>query len=337
MVRTVDNIKESSRSTHGKFRGINDQDIEKLVVEIAKTWEFKKLIASLIPEMLNIWAGNSRLKKWMTLPVERSIKSTFIGIHESSQSLPSSSILEDPGHLENLGDQFITLVNHVIGMSVQVTQTIETLPPEKKEEFLGNIVSQLNLGQVGEGMASFGRMLNEVHDRKETFISDHLKASVAEGMERFDFGILQEFVKKSQADFIEFTKIVNTELWKSPEKMTDLLGLIPASLNALMGPLHEILDRFKHLSEDELTELVLLQLEKIDGVTAGKFLNVLGHVIRKLEKGTAYLRDPELPIYENEVVGKLEEIAGSLDTDLILKSRLILEEVRKSLRNWLMS
>ncbi len=312
-----------------------DQYTEILIAELIKTEDFKRVTGSFIHELLNKWAGESSIKKKMTPPIEKRVKKLLF---DGDDSNGASGYV--PGQDNTvLSDPIIALTNDMLSKVNQMGSTLEELPYEKKEDLVKKVITNVNFSSLSALSGPIARMLNEIHENNPTFFSEAIKSSLTAWVDELDFVTIKDHLVKSQEDFLAISKTINDALWKSPDRLLEVLEILPAGINLLNKTLGDMLVRFSSLKIDDLTDIFLHLFEKIDGEALGTLLNANAHINRKIMRGTEELRDPEtdIPSTENIIMTKIEEIASKMDPNLIFNMRLNIEDLKVPLREWLMS
>ncbi len=320
-----------------------DQYTQILIAEFLKTEDFKRITNSMTHGLLEKWAGESRVKKWLAPAIEKRMKKSLFGPElttEDASALPDAakpdSIKMDP---LDLADPLIALINDMLAKAEQAGQALTELPYDKKEALLEKIISQVDFGKLCPLSGPLAKTLNEIHDKKPTFVSDQLQEKLTAWVDGLDFTTTKDYLVKSQDDLVAISKIVNEALWKSEDRLIQALEILPALANLLNRNLGVFLTRLNKLKIEELTDLFLHLFEQLDGEALGTVLNANANINRKIARGTEELRDPntDIPSSENIMMQKYEEVAIKMDPNLILNMRMTIEDLKVPFREWLMS
>lgn len=310
-----------------------DQYTEILIGELIKTEDFKRVTGSFIHELISKWAGESNIKKKIAPPIENKVKKLLFDDDlngAATYGAKDSTALADP---------IIALTNDMLAKVENIGNSLDDLSYEKKEELLEKILSNVNFGALGALSGPLMRSISEVYEKNPSFLSGLLKDKLVEWVGSINFSSIEKYLSGTQDDLLEITKAMNDALWEDEDRLLSALDIIPAGINLLTKNMGEILGRFSKLKIDDLTDIFLHILEKLDGEALGTLFNAHAHINRKIMKGTEEFRDPdtEIPPSENIFMTKFEEIASKMDPNLIFNFRLKLEDLKVPLREWLMS
>jgi hypothetical protein len=312
-----------------------DQYTEILVAELMKTDDFKRVTRSFIHEMMNNWAGAGGLNKWMAPSIEKRMKQSLLG-PDTNQSAGDSGTAQD---ITALAAPLIALTNDLLGRVEKLGHALDEMDEARKEALVASIVAGVNFGKIAALAGPVARTLARIREKHPTFLADILRERLTAWIEGLDFKTAAALLSVSREDLTALSRIVNGALWQSPDRMLEFLTIIPAAINLLTRAAGEFLHKFSKLKIEEITDLFLQLVDRIDGESLGALLNAWAQINRKIMKGTRELRDPntEIPTSENALMRKVEEIAGNLDPDLVFNLRLTLEDMKVPLREWLMS
>ncbi len=257
--------------------GYNDFEkndyMEKLIAEVVKSDDFKRVTSSMVHVFLNNWAGESNAKKWIANPVEKRLKKALLA-PDTSDGVSS----EGASTIGDLIDPIAALANDMLGRMGQFAKTIEDLPSDEKEKLLEKVSANINTSQIGDIIGTV-------------------------------------------------TRIIKTD---------DRIGFIPI-INAGANKLLEVMTNLNKSSSDDIAEKSFAQVENLDGVAIGQLVNETIRVVKKLQKGTEFMKDPDFLSTESDIINKVEEIGNEIDIGFLIKSRMAIEEYKESLKGWLMS
>ncbi len=251
----------------------NNDYMEKLIAELVKSDDFKRVTSSMVHVFLNNWAGESNAKKWIANPVEKRLKKALLAPDTSDVASSDGS-----SNIGDLIDPIAALINDMLGRMGQLAKTIEELPSDEKEKLLEKVSANINTNQIGDIIGSI-------------------------------------------------THIIKTD---------GRIGFIPI-VNAGAKKLLEVVSDLNKSSSDDITEKSFAQVENLDGVAIGQLVNETVKVVKKFQKGTEFMKDPDFLSTESDIINKVEEIGNEIDIGFLIKSRMAIEEYKESLKSWLMS
>ncbi len=312
-----------------------DQYTEILIAELIQTEDFKRVTRSFIHQLLHNWAGESGLKKRLAPSIAKRMQKSLLG-PESNGAFPVSEKIRDP---QELTTSLIALVNDMLARMAQLGSTLQEMDSAQKEALLETIAGNVHFGHATALWGPLTGALTDARQKNPTFLADILQERLTAWMQEVDFTTVTSWLNASREDMAALSRTINDALWQSPERVREVLEIIPALTNLLTGIVAEFLGRLNKLKTDEITDLFLHLLDQLDGESLGEMLNAHGNINHKIMKGTEELRDPaaDIPSSENVLMRKMEEVAGKMDPNLIFKLRLSLEDLKVPLREWLMS
>ncbi len=296
--------------------------LKKLISYAAKTPLFREIISSLIPEILDIWAGSGRVKK----AAANSLKKSIMGAFEKNGTAPPE---KDFTELNELATVFIPLINRLARSGTEIIGQAASLNPEEKTRLAENIFHNIKSGDRGRALTSLLKIINDIHGVNPKFFSEQMRSSAGSLIKNTDFGELLETVENSREDVISFVQAAGEELWQYPAKAVCIFALVPELLNISMSVFSEVLKPVNNMSPDLLTDVVLSLLRSCDGRAAGEMINQSAEIVRKVHTGSALLGDMGSPALPLEAGRFLDEILDGADIPLILKSVSLLDEIRE--------
>ena len=302
-----------------------------LIAELIKTDGFKSASRAFIHEMLNNWAGESGLKKWITPSIEKQVQKSLAG--------PDTGKSATARDITTLTAPIIALVNDLLNQIEKTGKTLDEMDGDKTQALIEAIVSNVNFGKLAELSGPIIRAITRVREENPAFLADIFRERLTAGVNELDFNSAATFLSVSQNDLTALSRIINDALWQSSDRLMEALTIIPAGINLLAKALGEFLFRFSKLKTEDITDIFLQLLDQVDGESLGALLNANALINHKIVKGTRAFRDPDtdIPSSENVLMRKMEEIAGNMDPNLIFNLRLSLEEMKVPFREWLMS
>lgn len=308
-----------------------DQYTDILIAELIKTDGFKSAGRAFIHEMLTNWAGESGLKKRIKPSIEKQMQRSLAG-PDTGEAGPARDIT-------SLAAPIIALANDLLNRIDQTGKSLEEMDRDKIQALIEAVVRNVNFGKLAALSGPIIRAMTRLREENPAFLADILKERLTAWVDELDFNAATAFLSVSQNDLTALSRIINDALWQSPDRLMEALAIIPAGINLLAKTLGEFLFRFSKLKTDDMTDIFLQLFEKVDGEALGALLNANALINHKIAKGTREMRNPDtdIPASENILMRKMEEIAGSMEPNLIFNLRLSLEEMKVPFREWLMS
>lgn len=311
----------------------NEKDAltEKLVGKLLQTREFKDMTGVLMPEVLRVWAGDSGLKKMVSKFMSKTVEKTLLSPDTPDGQAPT--MWDDSELTGLLMEKFPALVNMGIKGTGGLSKALDSLPDEEKKTFMGEALNAIDSASLGEALATFLRIINEVHETQPTFIADQLYEPIKGLVENLDFADIEDLVKHSQMDIVGLIGAVNEVFDRYPAKVVCLMGVLPALLNVVVAVLNESMDQVDNMPPELITEVLLSLMKDIDGKAIGKFVNTNHELLRKIHTGSALLGPPGHPEFTAELTNKLKEVVSAIDTEILWKGRQAIAEVKDATSN----
>lgn len=303
-----------------------------LLREIVQTREFRQGLGFLIPEIVDLWAGSSPLKRRLAAPVSAGICRS-IQQSKNGSTFPS---LQNPGDLKRICGQFPGLVSGLRSGLDALLSTVEKMAPQEQEELLKVLLAPSGNSDVGSGLASRGaKMMTDLHRRNPRLLTEALAPAVRKWFESTDFGELRDFLDGSTEDFAAFAAMLNDVLWQYPSKLVLLLSFLPDLFNSVVCLVKETIGRFNQVSPDIVTDIVLALFREIDARQVGMLANEALELFRKLHTGSALIGDPGLPRFSHDLKKALAAAGAELEPEAVSKALKALSEEREGVAdNW---
>ncbi|MBI9077308.1 MAG: hypothetical protein JEZ02_18010 [Desulfatibacillum sp.] len=313
--------------------GSNGRDpaMEKLVEKLLQTKEFKDMTGMLMPEVLKAWAGDSGLRKIISKQIAKTLGKSLLS--KVNGDTPPVNIWEDLELAGLLMAKVPALLNTGIKGTGGISKALDNLPDEQKQAFIGQALQAIDSASLGETLATFIRIVNEVHETNPTFVSEQIQAPFQKLVENLDFADVEDVIKHSQNDLVGVVRAVNEVFDRYPSKVVCLLGLVPATMNVIVAILNEATSQLDNMPPDLLTEVILSLMGDIDGAAIGKAINYHHELLRKIHTGSSLLGPPGHPMFTQELTRKLKEIVAVIDTEVWWKGQQAISEVRDAREN----
>ena len=283
--------------------------------ELLQTREVRKILSLLIPEFLDLWAGDHPLKKKAARPIGRSFQ-------KSLRHPRANGGDRDDG----LGDVMPEIVDRLLASLQAAAETAETLSPEEKQKHLKALGAYFTAGQSGRLLTSLLRSLHALHETHPTALADALTPAIRSWIVHTDFGALRDVADRMGPEIKALAEAINAILWQYPSKLVLSLSFLPDPLNLAVICLQKAIRRFNQASPDLVADIALSLVRSVDGRAVGAALNELTEVIRKIHTGSALIGDPGMPRFQNDMRQMLDDIVAGMDSPTYWSAKVALEE-----------
>jgi hypothetical protein len=295
------------------------------------TDEFRDIMEAALPEAAALWAGKSRIKKAIAVPVVRGFEKGLSREKDTGNACGFSALLKDPSFVPTVSRYVPSLVNGIMRCIGDVMAEINARPIEEKSDILRGLLSGIDFEKAGELCTGLGRIIHAVHGSDPVFFAEALRGRVQGLVAGIDFGEMKELVDGSQEDIAAFVGMINEELWKFPAKVLCLFSLIPAAVNILVSSAAAALAPVNKLAPDILADVMLSLAGEVSGEKIGKLINEISELVRKLHTGSALIGDQGRPKLPETVSSLAGNVLGSVDTELLLKAWNCIDDISEQL------
>lgn len=296
-----------------------------------ETREVRQALANILPDLLNVFAGDRRIKKFVMKLVGKYLHKSLSRPEDVFEREELAPLFGDPRFVRRLAEPLPDLINGLLDMINAATESIEKLDTDDKKEILGNLISKLSTGQTGEMITRGCRILNDLHKDDPEFFAKRLEPGFKRWVESVDFGELKEMAENSTNDIRAFVVMANNVMWQYPSKVVLLLSLLPTVVNMVSDTLDISLNRLNELPPDLLTDVILSFVREINTRPVAGLFNQLTEMVRKVHTGSALLGEPGSPQLPKVLSAKIEEIAEQIDAVTLWKAKIALAETKASL------
>jgi hypothetical protein len=313
---------------------LSDVDLAELegkntaVARMLDTREVRQALAAILPDLLNVFAGDRRIKKFVMKLVGKYLHRSLSRPEDVFERAELGPLFDDPRFIRHLADPLPELINGLFDLINAATETIEKMDTDDKKEIFGDLISKLSTGQTGEMITRGCRILNDLHTDDPEFFAKRLEPGFKRWVESVDFGELKEAADNSASDIRAFVVMANNVMWQYPSKVVLLLSLLPTAVNMVSDSLDISVTRLNELPPDLLTDVILSFIREINTRPVSGLFNQLAEVIRKVHTGSALLGEPGSPQLPKVLSAKIEEIVAQIDAVTLWKSRLALAETK---------
>ena len=295
--------------------------------KILQTREVRQTLANVLPDVLNVFARDSRIGKFIMKMVGKLLGRLLSRPDDVFDKKELALLFEDETFIKNIGEPLPDIINGLFDVIAAIMGTIDNRETREKTELFGQLLSKLVTGWTGELLTRVCRILNDIHKEDPEFFTRHLAPGFQKWIENVDFGELKEMVENSSADARAFVVMINDVLWQYPAKVVLLLSLLPNIVNGITVALDISLEKLNELPPDLLTDVILSYIKEIDAKPIAGLGNQLTELVRKVHTGGALLGEPGSPPLPKLISAKINEIAGAIDPITFWKAKLALTEL----------
>lgn len=299
-----------------------------VIRKLLQTREIRRLLGNLLPEVLRVYAGNSRIQQWIAGIVGRRLEKSLLRHGDIVEPAELKQLFEDETFIETCIASLPELVAAMFDIIDTATATIEGLETREKKILFSDFIANMALGRTGSLLTRGCRILNEVHREDPECFAKILEPEFRKWIESIDFAELREMVDSFGRDTRAFANMANDVLWEYPAKVVLLLSLIPSAVNLLVDTLDISTGRLNDLPPDLLTDVLLSFVREIHGRPVANLVNQLTEIVRKIYTGSALLGEPGAPQLPWVISGKIEEIIDGIDPVILWKAKNALAEIR---------
>jgi len=306
--------------------GNGSHDLSAMIAGILKARETRGLVAEVVPDIVDAWAGESRLKKKIAGQIEGFVKKKLNG---KDRETTLSDLMQD-GRFTASAARFLPSALTVLADSVNaLTDHVEKASDEDRQRFVAELLDGLARTRVGDSVSVILKTLNRCYEENPAYLSEKLAPALVRRMEELDFGEIRAFLDLSAGDMKTLVTAAVETLYKYPSKLVLGLSFIADIVNSATFTSAEFLAMTNRISPDLLTDVVFSIFRKVDGKSAARLLNQVSEIVRKLHTGSALLGDPgttQLPI---DLTKFLEDFLSVFDGELMWKAKVAFEEEKE--------
>lgn len=305
---------------------MDDDALAAVVRKLLHTREVRRLLGTILPEALTVYAGNSRFRKVVARMARRHLSKSFSRAEDISENRKIEALFADEAFVRDAARALPDMVTSLLNAADTAAAAIERLETNEKTALVGELVSRMGAGRTGGLITRGCRIINDIHTDDPEFFARTLAPGFRQWIGSVDVGELKEAVDNSTADVRAFAVMVNDALWEYPAKVVLLLSLLPSVVNMTTASLDISVKRLNDLPPDLLADVVMSITREIDASHTGHLINELAELARKIHTGSALLGEPGSPQLPRLFSGKIEEMAGHLDPVVLWKARLAMAE-----------
>lgn len=307
---TPDNAPEESRQT-----------ISSALQALMKTQAMRETLSILIPEVVQLWAGDNRLKNKIAGPIGKSIQK---GLRTDNTRKNSHA-----PHVRRVMQDIITSLMSALESAAQA---FEALSPEEKEKQVKALFAQCGTGQAGRILTRVMRALHDLHGQNPTALADAMTPVVQKWIEKTDFGALRDVADTIEPEIRALAIGINDTLWRYPSKLVLSLSFLPDLVNLAVIGLGETVGRFNRAAPDLVADILLSMVRSLDGKTLGMALNELAELVRKVHTGSALIGEAGAPRLQEDLRQMVAAILEQLDSRAYWRARVAFAEDKEVFR-----
>ncbi|MDO9264167.1 MAG: hypothetical protein Q7U02_09385 [Desulfosalsimonadaceae bacterium] len=301
------------------------------IAKILRTREIRQTLGSILPDVLNVFARDSRVGKFIMKLVGKYLNKLLTQPQDIFEENELQLLFKDEQFIRNLGRPLPEIINGLFDVIATLMTTIEELPSDEKTKIFGEVVSKLSTGQTGEIITRGCRIINDLHKSDPEFFTKAMEPGLKKWVESVDFGEIREMFDNSSEDGRAFIRMANNVLWQYPAKMVLLLSLLPSLVNVLTDTMDVSVGKLNELPPDMLTDVVLSFAREIDSRSVAGVLNQLTEIVRKIHTGSALLGEPGAPQLPKVLSHMIEEIIHQTDPITLWKAKIALAETKATI------
>ena len=301
------------------------------IARILETREVRQALANILPDMLNVIAGDSRFKRVIMKMVGKFLNKSLSRPKDIFEVEELAPLFDDPQFIRHIAEPMPDLINGLFDLITAAVETIEHLDTDDKKEIFGDLVSKISTGQTGAIITRTCRIINDLHGSDPEFFTKALAPGFEKWIESVDFGELKEMVDNAGQDGRAFVEMVNHVIWQYPAKMVLLLSLIPSIANGLTVFLDISVGKLNELPPDLLTDVILSFINEVDAEPVAGVLNQLTEIVRKVHTGSALLGEPGAPQLPRVLSDMIEKIIDRTDPITLWKAKIALAETKATI------
>jgi hypothetical protein len=285
---------------------------------LMKTPAMRETLSILIPEVVQLWAGDHRLKNKITGPIGKSIQ----------QGL-RPEIARDEAQAGGVMPEIIT---YLMAALEATAQAFDGFSPEEKEKRIKAFFAHFGTGQTGRILTRVMHALHDLHGANPTALAEAMTPVLQQWIVKTDFGALRDAADTMAPEIRALAIGINDILWRYPSKLVLSLSFLPDLMNLVAVCLGETIGRFNRAAPDLVADILLSLVRSLDGQSFGAALNELTELVRKIHTGSALIGEPGAPRLQEDLRQLAEGIAEQLDSRTYWAARVALAEDKEVLR-----
>lgn len=288
---------------------------------LMKTPAMRETLSILIPEVVQLWAGDHRLKNKIAGPIGKSIQQGLRpdGAEDESHASHASSVMPD-------------IITSLMAALEAAAQAFEDFSPEEKEKQVKAFFAHFGTGQTGRILTLAMQALHDLHSANPTALAEAITPVLQQWIVKTDFGALRDAADTMAPEIRALAIGINDILWRYPSKLVLSLSFLPDLMNLVAVCLGETIGRFNRAAPDLVADILLSMVRSVDGQSLGAALSELTELVRKIHTGSALIGEPGAPRLQEDLRQLAEVIVEQLDSRTYWAARVALAENKEVLR-----
>jgi hypothetical protein len=306
------------------------KDATPLVRALLETAEVRQAVSAALPQVLEAWAGESKLRGIVARPVARALGQGFAQSRNGRGETSVQGVLRNPEHARQVAVELPALINRAIDAVASVSEGVSALTPEEKVRLVGEVLDRLDPALAGTLLTSLAATLNDAYLADPKGLAERLRPGFRAWIANVDFGELKCTADNLAEHSDALAGMVNEEMWRYPAKVVCLLAMLPAAANAALRTAARTAEPMNQMAPDLLADVVLSLVREIKGEEIGRVVNEACELVRKLHTGSVLIGDNGKPQLPADLSALLGDVLRSLDAELLLKARSLLADTGDS-------
>jgi hypothetical protein len=286
-----------------------------------KTPAMRETLSILIPEVVQLWAGDHRFKKKVAGPIGKSLQQ---GLRPDSYG--------GEGQTSHACSVMPEIITHLLAALEAAAQAFEDVSPEEKEKQVKAFFAHFGTGQTGRILTLAMKALHDLHGVNPIALADAMTPVLQQWIVKTDFGALRDAADTMTPEIRALAIGINDILWRYPSKLVLSLSFLPDLMNLAVVGLGETIGRFNRAAPDLVADILLSLVRSVDGQSFGVALNELTELVRKIHTGSALIGEPGAPRLQEDLRQLAEGIVKQLDSRTYWAARIALAEDKEVLR-----
>jgi hypothetical protein len=302
-----------------------------LVRALLQTTEVRQAVSAALPQVLETWAGQSRLRAIVARAIARAFGQGFARSRSGRSETSVQGVLRQPEHARQVAAELPGLINRAVDAAASVSEGVAALTPEEKVRLVGEVLERFDPALAGTLLTSFAATLNEAYLADPTGLVERLRPGFRAWIANVDFGELKSAADNLAEHSDALAGMVNEELWRYPAKVVCLLAMLPAAANAALRTAARTAEPVNRMAPDLLADVVLSLVREIKGEEIGRIVNEACELVRKVHTGSVLIGEHGKPKMPADVSALIGDVLRSLDVRLLLQARSLLADTGDSI------
>jgi hypothetical protein len=334
----MNNLQTNAKTPHGiqKVSSIDlldDEGKNTAIGKLLQTREVRQTIGNILPDVLSVFAGNSRIKQLVMKAVGSYINKMLSRSDDVFENKELQLLFQDERFISNVVQPLPDIIGGLFDVINTTVGTIEALPTMEKKEVLEKLFSNMSGENTAGILTNLSRVMSDIYKDDPEFLAQMVGHSLANLLVKTDFGEVKEFLEYLTGDMKKILEIVNDQFFDHPTKVVLLLNMIPDVANLVVNIANDIVERFNEFPPDMVGDAVFNLMNNIDAKNTGKLVNELLELSRKLNIGSALLGERSSPKFRQDIEIILKKIIEQIDIEVLWKFHEALAQGRETLNH----